>query len=98
MTDGSGNVAWIDKTSLSAAALADGISIEGAGTSVSPFKVKDLGIVTTMIANANVTTAKIADLNVTNGKLADDAVTTDKILNATILAEDIASPGMKKYW
>ncbi|WOC39341.1 hypothetical protein [Polaribacter sp. HL-MS24] len=88
MTDGSGTVAWIDKTSLSAAALADGISIEGAGTSVSPFKVKDLGIVTTMIA----------DLNVTEGKLVDDAVTTDKILNATILAEDIASPGMKKYW
>ncbi|WOC39343.1 hypothetical protein [Polaribacter sp. HL-MS24] len=88
VTDGTGAVAWIDKTSLSAAALADGISIEGAGTSVSPFKVKDLGIVTTMIANANVT----------EEKLADDAVTTDKILNATILAEDIASPGMKKYW
>ncbi|WOC39344.1 hypothetical protein [Polaribacter sp. HL-MS24] len=88
VTDGSGAVAWIDKSSLSAAALADGISIEGAGTTANPFKVKDLGIVTTMIANANVT----------EEKLADDAVTTDKILNATILAEDIASPGMKKYW
>ncbi|RVU25988.1 hypothetical protein EOJ36_06120 [Sandaracinomonas limnophila] len=97
VTDATGAVAWLDKNSFGA--VADMTSIEGAGTTASPFKVKDLGIVTAKIADAavttakiadaNVTTAKIADLNVTNVKVAADAITTDKIKDGEVLTVDI---------
>jgi hypothetical protein len=77
VTDATGNVAWINSASFSA--VADMNTIEGAGTTASPFKVKDLGIVT----------IKIADLAVTNAKLAADAVTTDKILDGEVQTADI---------
>ncbi|WP_396138091.1 hypothetical protein, partial [Flavobacterium sp.] len=66
VTDATGNVAWVDRASFGA--VSDQITIEGAGTSASPFKVKDLGIVTNKIANGAVTNAKIGEvITVTNG-------------------------------
>ena len=67
VTDNSGTVTWIDKHDF--AIIADMTSIEGLGTTLNPFKVKDLGIVTSKLADNAVTTAKIADANVSNSKL-----------------------------
>ena len=89
VTDNTGVVAWIDGTAFGA--VADMTTIEGAGTTASPFKVKDLGIITAKLADNAVTTIKIADANVTNAKLATDAVTTGKILDGTILVDDLAN-------
>ena len=69
ITDATGNVAWINSASLGA--VADMTSIEGAGTTVSPFKVKDLGIITTKIADNAVTTQKLANGSVTNAKIGE---------------------------
>jgi hypothetical protein len=77
VTDNAGTVAWIDKDAFGVAS--DQITIEGAGTTANPFKVKDLGIVTN----------KLADLAVTNAKLAADAVTSDKILDGEVQTADI---------
>jgi len=88
VTDNSGAVAWIDKTAFGA--VADQSTIEGAGTSASPFKVKDLGIVEAKIGNAAVTTAKLADLNVTTEKVANAAITTVKIADANVTNAKIA--------
>ena len=59
VTDGSGVVAWLDANAFGA--VADMTTIEGAGTTASPFVVKDLGIVTAKLAPNAVTTAKILD-------------------------------------
>ncbi|MHA8051848.1 beta strand repeat-containing protein, partial [Aquirufa sp. ROCK-SH2] len=98
VTDATGAVAWLDKNSFGA--VADMTSIEGAGTTASPFKVKDLGIVTAKIADAAVTTAKIADANVTTAKIADANVTTGKIAdlnvtNAKLAADAITTDKIK---
>ena len=104
VTDASGNVAWLDATAFGA--IADMTSIEGAGTSASPFKVKDLGIITSKLADNAVTTNKIADLNITTNKVANNAitsvkladlnVTTEKINNAAVTTSKIASGGNNK--
>ena len=103
-TDNTGVVTWIDTTALGA--VADMSTLEGAGTSASPFKVKDLGIITAKLADGAVTTAKIADLNVTTlkiadanvttAKLADLNVTTNKLANAAVTTTKIASGGINK--
>jgi hypothetical protein len=87
VTDETGTVAWIDNDTFMA--IADQVTIEGLGTTLSPFVVKDLGITTAKLADDAVTTIKIADLNVTTAKINADAVTSAKILNETILSEDI---------
>ncbi|MDO6605741.1 hypothetical protein, partial [Arenibacter palladensis] len=69
VTDAVGTVEWIDKSSF--AAIADQVTITGAGTSGDPFKVEDLSIVT----------AKLGADAVTNAKLADNAVQTENILS-----------------
>jgi hypothetical protein len=89
VTDNTGAVAWLNKDDFGG--VTDLSTIEGAGTTASPFKVKDLGIVTAKLANDAVTTAKIADANVTNAKLTNDAVSTDKILDGTIITADLAN-------
>ncbi len=104
VTDNTGVVAWIDGTAFGA--VADMTTIEGAGTAISPFKVKNLGIITAKladgavttvkIADLNVTTSKIADANVTNAKLADLNVTTNKLANAAVTTTKIASGGNNK--
>jgi uncharacterized protein YjbI with pentapeptide repeats len=104
VTDNTGVVTWIDTTALGA--VADMSTLEGAGTSASPFKVKDLGIITAKLADGAVTTAKIADLNVTTlkiadanvttAKLADLNVTTNKLANAAVTTTKIASGGINK--
>ena len=104
VTDNTGVVAWIDATAFGA--VADMTTIEGAGTTASPFKVKDLGIVTAKLANGavttdkiadlNVTTSKIADANITNAKLADLNVTTNKLANAAVTTTKLASGGNNK--
>ena len=104
VTDNTGVVAWIDGNAFGA--VADMTTIEGAGTTASPFKVKDLGIITSKladgavttfkIADLNVTTAKLADLSVTNAKLADLNVTTNKLANAAVTTTKIASGGNNK--
>ena len=95
VTDNSGVVAWINGTAFGA--VADMTTIEGAGTTISPFKVKDLGIITTKLADNAVTTIKIADANVTNTKLANDAVNTAKILDGTIANADISPSAAIAY-
>jgi hypothetical protein len=77
ITDATGNVAWVDRASFGA--VADMTTIEGAGITANPFKVKDLGIITN----------KLADLAVTNAKLAANAVSTDKILDGGVQTVDI---------
>ncbi|MCZ8227741.1 hypothetical protein [Flavobacterium sp.] len=67
ITDTTGAVAWINKGSFGA--VADLSTIEGVGTTATPFKVKDSGI----------STAKLTDNAVNTAKLADDAVTNAKI-------------------
>ncbi|WMW78352.1 hypothetical protein RF683_02600 [Flavobacterium sp. 20NA77.7] len=69
VTDSTGNVAWIDSASFGA--VADQTTIQGAGTTANPFKVKDLGIVTNKIADLAVTTAKLANGAVTNAKIGE---------------------------
>ena len=69
VTDATGNVAWINSSSFGA--VADMTTIEGAGTTANPFKVKDLGIITAKLANGAVTTAKLADGAVTNAKIGE---------------------------
>ena len=69
VTDATGNVAWINSSSFGA--VADMTTIEGAGTTTNPFKVKDLGIITAKLANGAVTTAKLADGAVTNAKIGE---------------------------
>jgi hypothetical protein len=82
VTDGSGVVAWLDATAFGA--VADMTTIEGAGTTASPFVVKDLGIVTAKLAPNAVTSAKILDGTILVGDLANDAVETAKIKNANV--------------
>ncbi|MBD3660799.1 MAG: hypothetical protein HUJ11_01150, partial [Arenibacter algicola] len=84
VTDAIGTVAWVNRSSFTA--IADQITITGVGTTLDPFKVEDLSIVT----------AKLGADAVTNAKLADDAVQTENILNGTILTEDIFSGGNDK--
>ncbi|MEQ8420103.1 MAG: hypothetical protein RIB64_08880, partial [Arenibacter algicola] len=84
VTDAVGTVAWVNRSSFTA--IADQITITGVGTTLDPFKVEDLSIVT----------SKIGEDAVTNAKLADDAVQTENILNGTILTEDISSGGNDK--
>ncbi|MEZ4970099.1 MAG: hypothetical protein R2814_10690 [Flavobacteriaceae bacterium] len=79
VTDAAGTVVWIDKSSF--AAIADQVTITGVGTTLDPFKVEDLSIVTAKLADGAVTTVKLADDAVTNAKLADDAVRTENILS-----------------
>ncbi|SHF64068.1 hypothetical protein SAMN03080594_1061, partial [Arenibacter palladensis] len=94
VTDAVGTVAWVDKSSFDA--IADQVTITGVGTTLDPFKVEDLSIVTAKLADGAVTTVKLGDDAVTNAKLADDAVQTENILNGTILTEDISSGGNDK--
>ncbi|MCK0192858.1 hypothetical protein MWU84_22980, partial [Arenibacter sp. F20364] len=94
VTDAVGTVAWVDKSSFDA--IADQVTITGVGTTLDPFKVEDLSIVTAKLADGAVTTIKLGDDAVTNAKLADDAVQTENILNGTILTEDISSGGNDK--
>ncbi|WP_181422997.1 hypothetical protein, partial [Arenibacter sp. ARW7G5Y1] len=91
VTDAVGTVVWVDKSSFDA--IADQVTITGAGTVGDPFKVEDLSIVTAKLDDGAVTTIKLGDDAVTNAKLADDAVQTENILNGTILTEDISSGG-----
>jgi hypothetical protein len=93
VTDNSGAVAWINSSDFGA--VADMTSIEGVGTTASPFKVKDLGIIAAKLDDGAVTTIKIADANVTNDKLAADAVSSAKILDATILVDDLANDAVE---
>ncbi|MCB8994768.1 MAG: hypothetical protein H6538_04090 [Bacteroidales bacterium] len=93
VTDGSGTVVWIDKDAFGA--IADQVSIEGDGTTLNPFKVKDLGITTAKLADGSVTTVKLGADAVTNAKLADDAVQTENIANESILSEDIKDGEVK---
>ncbi|MCG2462992.1 hypothetical protein K8352_19725, partial [Flavobacteriaceae bacterium F89] len=67
VTDNAGTVAWVDKSSF--AAIADQVTITGAGTTADPFKVEDLSIVTGKLADGAVTTVKLADGAVTTAKL-----------------------------
>jgi hypothetical protein len=69
VTDNTGTVVWIDKGAFGA--VADLTTIEGVGTTVNPFKVKDLGIISAKLANGVVTTAKLADDAVTNAKIGE---------------------------
>ena len=69
VTDNTGTVVWIDKGAFGA--VADLTTIEGVGTTVDPFKVKDLGIITAKLVNGAVTTAKLADDAVTNAKIGE---------------------------
>ncbi|QWX82485.1 hypothetical protein H0I23_01955 [Cellulophaga sp. HaHaR_3_176] len=69
VTDATGVVEWVDKSTF--AAIADQTTITGLGTASDPFKVEDLSIVT----------AKLAADAVTNAKLADNAVQTENILS-----------------
>ena len=69
VTDATGNVAWVDRASFGV--VADMTTIEGAGTIASPFRVKDLGIVTNKIADNAVTTQKIANGAITNAKIGE---------------------------
>ncbi len=78
VTDATGAVAWVDKTGFGA--IADLTTIEGLGTTASPFKVKNSGITAIKLATDAVETAKIKN----------DAVTTDKILNANVTTAKIA--------
>ncbi|MBU2907308.1 hypothetical protein KO529_21075, partial [Arenibacter algicola] len=94
VTDAVGTVAWVDKSSFDA--IADQVTITGVGTTLDPFKVEDLSIVTAKLGDGAVTTVKLGDDAVTNAKLADDAVQTENILNGTILTEDISSGGNDK--
>jgi phosphopantothenoylcysteine synthetase/decarboxylase len=57
VTDATGVVVWLDANTFGA--VADMTTIEGAGTITSPFRVKDLGIVTVKIANQAVTPIKM---------------------------------------
>ncbi|MEE9362876.1 MAG: hypothetical protein V3U92_09800 [Cellulophaga sp.] len=93
ITDATGVVAWADKDAFGA--IADQITIEGDGTTASPFIVKDLAIVTAKLADNAVTTIKIVDANVTTAKIADNAINSTKILNETILSEDIKDGEVK---
>ncbi|SHG11291.1 hypothetical protein SAMN03080594_1131, partial [Arenibacter palladensis] len=79
VTDVVGTVAWVDKSSFDA--IADQITITGVGTTLDPFKVEDLSIVTAKLADGAVTTVKLGDDAVTNAKLADNAVQTENILS-----------------
>ncbi|MBU2906564.1 hypothetical protein KO529_17330, partial [Arenibacter algicola] len=79
VTDAVGTVAWVDKSSFDA--IADQVTITGLGTTLDPFKVEDLSIVTAKLADGAVTTVKLGDDAVTNAKLADDAVQTENILS-----------------
>ncbi|MCK0147290.1 hypothetical protein MWU78_16650, partial [Arenibacter sp. F26102] len=79
VTDAIGTVAWVDKSSFDA--IADQVTITGLGTTLDPFKVEDLSIVTAKLADGAVTTVKLGDDAVTNAKLADNAVQTENILS-----------------
>ncbi len=81
ITDATGNVAWVDRASFGA--VSDQITIEGAGTTTNPFKVKDLGIITAKLANGAVTTPKLADAAVTTTKIASGANNTVLVTDAT---------------
>ncbi|MCM4166058.1 MULTISPECIES: hypothetical protein, partial [unclassified Arenibacter] len=94
VTDAVGTVAWVDRSSFDA--IADQVTITGVGTTLDPFKVEDLSIVTAKLGDGAVTTVKLDDDAVTNAKLADNAVQTENILNGTILTEDISSGGNDK--
>ncbi|MGA9638108.1 hypothetical protein, partial [Flavobacterium sp.] len=91
VTDVSGAVTWIDKDAFGA--IADNVTIEGEGTTLLPFKVKDLGIVTAKLAANAVTTAKLANDAVTTVKIVDANVTPAKIapgLDNTVLVTDVS--------
>ncbi|MFN6328582.1 MAG: hypothetical protein ACK4WA_07395, partial [Chitinophagales bacterium] len=86
-TNGSGVVTWMNKNGLGA--VADQITIQGAGTAADSFKVKDLGINTAKLFDSAVTSDKLRDLNVTTAKLADNAVTGAKIQDGQVDSADI---------
>jgi hypothetical protein len=92
ITDATGNVAWINSASLGA--VADMTSIEGAGTTVSPFKVKDLGIITTKIADNAVTTQKLANGSVTNAKIGEVITVPNGGTGATTLTGYVKGNGV----
>ena len=69
VTDATGKVAWINNGAFGA--VADMTTIDGIGTTGNPFKVKDLGIITTKIADNAVTTVKLANGAVTNAKIGE---------------------------
>ena len=54
-------------------------------------QVKDLGIISTKIANNAITSNKISDSSVTTNKIADNAITTVKITNSNVTTEKIAN-------
>jgi hypothetical protein len=69
-----GVVEWKDASSFET--IADATTIEGNGTTATPFKVKDAGIVTAKLADNTVTTAKIVNANVTYSKIQNAAANT----------------------
>ncbi len=77
VTDNTGTVVWISKTAFGA--VADMITIEGDGTASSPFKVKDLSIITAKLANNSVTSPKIEDGTIVTADLADGSITNAKL-------------------
>jgi hypothetical protein len=89
VTDNTGVVTWIDANAFGA--VADQETIEGVGTTASPFKVKDLGIITAKLANDAVTSPKILDGTIIVDDLANDAVETSKIKNLNVTTNKLAN-------
>jgi len=87
VTSSTGVVSWLDKTGFGA--VADQTTIEGAGTDLSKFSVKNDGITTDKLADGAVTSAKIANGTIIAEDIAVGAVTTAQILDGTIKNEDL---------
>jgi hypothetical protein len=77
---------YVDGLTSSSRAVVDMATIEGAGTIASPFKVKDLGITTTKIANSNVTYSKIQNISATDKVLG-------RVSAGSGVVEEIATTG-----
>ena len=77
---------YVDGLTSSSRAVVDMATIEGAGIIASPFRVKDLGITTTKIANSNVTYSKIQNISATDKVLG-------RVSAGSGVVEEIATTG-----
>lgn len=88
MKNVNGTLSWSDAATGSGTVSSDGVTLEGDGDTLTPLKIKALGVDTAQIKNLAVSGDKIRSSTISDLQLADNAIVLSKI-NATGTADQV---------